>query len=66
MDWVMLQEESKKIRLIVNVSKCELITDDVEVVAKFQAIAPDIKHVSTAGGNAPGSCSQQRSLSRKC
>ena len=49
MDWRMLLEESKKIGLVINVSKCELITDDVDVVAKFKAIAPDIKHVGTAG-----------------
>ena len=40
--------EGRKIGLVVNAAKCELITDDTEVVEKFQSVAPDIKHVSTA------------------
>ena len=47
-DWRTVVEEGRKIGLVVNVSKCELITDDLEVVSKFQSVAPDIKHVSTA------------------
>jgi len=33
--------------LLVNEQKCELVTDDLEVVEKFRAIAPSIIHVST-------------------
>jgi len=47
-DWKMLLEEGRKIGLIINVAKCELVTDDEEVVRKFKAVAPAIKHVSTA------------------
>jgi hypothetical protein len=44
-DWSMLLKEGKKLVLVV---KCELITDEDDVVAQFKAVAPDIKHVNTA------------------
>ena len=47
-DWKMLVEEGKKIGLVVNVAKYELITDDVEVIDKFRVVAQEIKVVSSA------------------
>ena len=47
-DFRMLLEEGKKFGLVVNVAKCEVITDDDEVLQKFRDIAPDIRHVKTA------------------
>jgi hypothetical protein len=47
-DWRTVVEEGRKIGLVVNAAKCELITDDLAVVEKFRSVAPDIKHVSTA------------------
>jgi hypothetical protein len=34
--------------LKVNVAKCEIIADNVEVLQKFREVAPDIKHGMTA------------------
>jgi len=50
----MLLEEGKKIGLVINISKCELITDDEEVVVKFKAFAPGIQHVTTASARLLG------------
>ena len=47
-DFQMLLEEGSKLGLTINAAKCEIITDDVEVVQKLKAIAPAIKHISTA------------------
>ena len=47
-DFQMLIDEGRKLGLVVNVAKCEIITDDDEVLRKFRTIAPDIKHVKTA------------------
>jgi hypothetical protein len=47
-DFRMLRDENRKLGLIVNVAKCEIITDNVEVLQKFRNVAPDIKHVKTA------------------
>jgi hypothetical protein len=47
-DFRMLMDESRKLGLIINVTKCEIITDNVEVLQKFRDVAPDIKHVKTA------------------
>jgi hypothetical protein len=47
-DFEMLMDESRKLGLFINVTKCEIITDNVEVLQKFRDVAPDIKHVKTA------------------
>ena len=47
-DFEMLRVEGRKLDLVVNDVKCEIITDDVELLRKFKNIAPDIKHVTTA------------------
>lgn len=47
-DFLMLIEKGREIGLVVNVAKCEIITNDDEVVQKFKAIAPDISHVRPA------------------
>jgi len=48
-------EEGQKLGLVVNVATRELITGEDAVVAKFKAIAPDIKHVNTCSiADAPG------------
>ena len=44
-DFQMLVEEGGKLGLVVNAAKCELITDNIDILDKFRAIAPDIKHV---------------------
>jgi len=54
-DWKMLVEEGRKIGLVVNVTKCELITDDVEVIDKFRVVAQEIKVVSPAAAMLLGS-----------
>jgi hypothetical protein len=41
-------DESRKLGLIIDVAKCEIITDNVEVLQKFRYVALDIKHVKTA------------------
>ena len=40
--------EGRKLGLVVNVPKCELITDNNDVIEKFKSVAPDIKHVKTS------------------
>jgi len=35
-------------RELGNVSRCEIITDDIDVLQKFRNFAPDIKHVKPA------------------
>ena len=47
-DFQMLNNERRKLGLVVDVAKCEIITDDDEVLQKFRTIASDIKHVKTA------------------
>ena len=47
-DFKMLLEEGSKLGLAINASKCEIITDDADVVQKVKAIAPAIRHISTA------------------
>jgi hypothetical protein len=47
-DFRMLMDECWKLGLIVNVIKCVIITDNVEVLQKFRDVAPDIKDVKTA------------------
>ena len=44
----MFIDEGRKLSLVVNVAKCEIISDDDEVLRKFRTIASDIKHVKTA------------------
>lgn len=44
-DFQMLVEEGRKLGLVVNAAKCELITDNIDIVNKFRSIAPDMKHV---------------------
>jgi hypothetical protein len=47
-DFRMLMDESRKMGIIINVTKYEIITDNVEVLHKFIDVAPNIKHVKTA------------------
>jgi hypothetical protein len=44
----MLMDESRKLGLIINITKCEIMTDNVEVLEKYRDVAPGIKHVKTA------------------
>jgi len=44
-DLQMIIVEGKKLGLIVNTAKCEVITDDHQVAERFRFLAPDIKHV---------------------
>ena len=44
-DFRMLMDESS---LIISVAKCEIITDNDEVLQKFRDVAPDIKHANKA------------------
>jgi len=46
-DFVMVRRIGRAFGLLVNDQKCELVTDDLEVVEKFRAIAPSIIHVGT-------------------
>jgi hypothetical protein len=43
----MLIDEGEKLGLVINVAKCEIITDDDEVLQKVIAIVPGIKHINT-------------------
>jgi len=43
-DFQLLMVEGRKLGLVVNVAKCEIITDDVDVLQNFRNISPDIKH----------------------
>ena len=45
-DFRMLMVEGSKLGLVVNDAKCEVITDDDEVMKKFKDVAPDIKQVN--------------------
>jgi hypothetical protein len=47
-DFEMIVNQSKSLGLTVSTSKCELITDNDEVVQQFRLVAPDIKHVKTS------------------
>jgi len=40
--------EGRKLGLVINVAKCEIITDDVDVLQKFRNIAPNVKYVKTS------------------
>jgi hypothetical protein len=46
-DFHMLIDEGEKLCLVINVAKCEIITDDDEVLQKVIAIVPEIKHINT-------------------
>jgi hypothetical protein len=47
-DFDMIVNESKNLGLTVSTSKCELITDNDQMVQQFRVVAPDIKHVKTS------------------
>ena len=47
-DFEVVRRIGSAIGLLLNEHKCELVTDDMEVVEKFRAIAPSINHVSTS------------------
>ena len=47
-DFQTLIEDGRKLGLVVNIAKCEVITDDDEVLRKFRAVAPSIRHVKPA------------------
>ena len=47
-DFRMLMVEGAKLGLIVNIAKCEVITDDENVLQKIRDIAPSIQHVKTS------------------
>ena len=40
--------EGLKLGLVINVHKCDIITDDMSVVKRFKSIVPDIKYVMTS------------------
>ena len=44
-DFSLIMKESCELGLHVNVSKCELITNDAEVVRRFRALSPEITDV---------------------
>jgi hypothetical protein len=47
-DFDMIVNQSKSLGLTVSTSKCELITDNDELVQQFRLVASDIKHVKTS------------------
>ena len=47
-DLEMVRRNGSAIGLLLNEHKCELVTDDMEVVQKIQTIAPSITHVHTS------------------
>lgn len=47
-DFNTIVEDGRNLGLVVNTSKCEIITDDEEVVGMFKLVAPDIKHVKAS------------------
>jgi hypothetical protein len=47
-DFDLIVNQSKSLGLTVSTSKCELITDNDELVQQFRLVAPDIKHVKTS------------------
>jgi len=47
-DFQAIQQVGRTVGLELNVHKCELITDDPEVLYKFTAVAPSIQHVSVS------------------
>jgi hypothetical protein len=47
-DFEMIVKEAKNFGLTVSTSKCELITDDDDIVRQFRAVVPDINHVNTS------------------
>jgi len=47
-DFQLLMDEGKKLGLVVNVAKCEITKDNIDVLQKFRNIAPDINHVKPA------------------
>jgi len=47
-DFQLLMVGGRKLGLVVNVAKREIITDDIDVLQKFRNIAPGIKHVEPA------------------
>ena len=53
-DFNTIVAESMKLGLVVNVRKCEIITDDIHVVEKFKVVAPGIKHVKSSAATLLG------------
>jgi hypothetical protein len=47
-DFEIIVKEAKNFGLTVSTSKCELITDDDDIVRQFRAVVPDINHVNTS------------------
>ena len=47
-DFLVLQQLGSSMGLELNESKCELITDDLDVLLKFRAISPSIQHISVS------------------
>jgi len=46
-DFATVRRIGRAFGLLFNYQKCELVSDDLEVIEKFRAIAPSIIHVST-------------------
>ena len=44
----MIVDEERKLGLVVSTAKCEIITDEENVLEKFKHIAPDIKPIETS------------------
>ena len=47
-DFETVQRIGSSLGLVLNEKKCELITDDMDVVEKFKIIAPSIMHISSS------------------
>jgi hypothetical protein len=46
-DYETVRRVGKKLGLMLNEQKCELITDDPDVITRFRSVAPTILHIST-------------------
>jgi len=47
-DFERVRRVGSELGLVLNEAKCELVTDDPAVVAKFRVVAPTILHVRTS------------------
>ena len=45
-DYFTIVQEGKEIGLVVNPQKCEIITNDLDIVQKFYSLAPEMVHTS--------------------
>ena len=45
-DYLTIVREGKELGLVVNPQKCEIITNDLDIVQKFHSLAPEMVHTS--------------------